>query len=229
MAGGASVLTSRGDGCSTSGSRGRSPHQIIFGMDNRLRRVQGRARNGNQRGDMRETSSEVLNSKRIMSKQTKIFLGAGTLLAALFFVVVLFRSSLLAFFALQADGIMHAGTWEDDPKNWNRAFNEDQPAQVKVIHSKFWRSNHFTDEHIFYFEVEATPEWRDAFLKKRGFTQVSSSAARSFRSNNNSDDTPNWFAPDPVELYDVWDQPGYLGSVWLNKTNGYFFFYEIKL
>ena len=164
-----------------------------------------------------------------MSNRTKKFLVAGIIAIALLAAIVAFNPGFFAFFAAQADGIQHAGTWEDDPKNWNRAFSEDQPTQVKVIHSKFWRSNHFTDEHVYYFEVEATPEWRDAFLRKHGLTQVSSASARSFRTNIHSDDTPSWFAPDPVEIYDVWDKPGYFGSVWMNKTNGHFFFYDMQL
>jgi len=47
---------------------------------------------------------------------------------------------ILLFTAMQADSSQHAGTWEDDPKNWYRAFNEEQPAQVKVIHSKYGKS-----------------------------------------------------------------------------------------
>jgi len=86
-----------------------------------------------------------------------------------------------------------------------------------------------TDEHIYYFEVEATPEWRDTFLKKLGLTKVSPAIARSFRTNIHSDETPVWFAPDPVEIYEIWDKPGYFGSVWMNKTNRHFFFYEMQL
>ena len=164
-----------------------------------------------------------------MSKRFKKTLVVGTSFVALLFVTVAFRPDILAFFALQADGIRQAGTWEDDPKNWNRAFNEDLPAQVKVIHSKYWRSNHFTEEFTYYFEIEATPEWRDAFLKKLGLTRVSPSAARSFRTTIHSDDTPDWFAPDPVEAYDVWDKEGYFGSLWVNKMNGHIFFYDAQL
>ena len=143
--------------------------------------------------------------------------------------MVLLRPNFRAFLALQIEGIRHAGTWEDDPGNWYRAFQEQQPAQVKVVHSKYWRSDHFTVEFIYYFEVEATPEWRDEFLKKRGLTHVAPSVARSFRSNMQSDDTPGWFAPDPVKLYDVWDRVGYFGSVWIAKTNAHIFFYDMQL
>ena len=129
---------------------------------------------------------------------------------------------------MQADSIKHAGTWEDDPKNWYRAFNEEQPAQVKVFHSKYWRSNHFTYEFIYYFEVAATPEWKAKFVAEHSLKQVSPETARSFRTNNSADDTPNWFAPEPVDRYDVWDKAGY-GSVWIDKTNGHIFFYDAQL
>lgn len=134
-----------------------------------------------------------------------------------------------AFVALQLQGISSAGTWEDDPKNWYRAFNEAQPEGVKVIHSKYWRSNHFTEEHIYHFEVEATPDWKNTFLQKRGLIQVAPSVARAFRTNHSESDVPNWFAPGSVDLYEVWDIPGYYGSVWINKTNGHIHFFEWQL
>lgn len=164
-----------------------------------------------------------------MSKRIKRVLLLVVSLVFLVVVIVALRPDVLAFFAMQADSIRHAGTWEDDPQNLHRAFKEEQPAQLKVVHSKYWKSNHFTEEFIYYFEVETPPEWRGAFLKKRGLTQVSPSAARSFRTNTHSDDTPGWFAPDPVELYEVWDKAGYFGSVWINKTNGHIYFYDAQL
>jgi len=185
--------------------------------------------NGISGGEVRETGGEHLDVEQVMSKRIKIFIGAGIFMAVLLILAVILQPSFLAFITLQTDGVLHAGTWEDDPKDLNRAFNEDKPTQVKVIHSKYWKSNHFTDEHIYYFEVEAAPEWRVAYLKKHGFTLVSPVTARSFRTNIHSDDTPNWFAPDPVEFYDVWDKSDCFGSVWMNKTNGHFFFYEIQL
>lgn len=164
-----------------------------------------------------------------MNKRLKQALVIGISVVALLVVTVILRPGSLAFFAMQADSMLHAGTWEDDPQNWYRAFHENLPAEVKVVHSKYWRSNHFTYEFDYYFEVEATPEWRDAFLKKRGLTQVSPSTAISFRTNTHSDDTPGWFAPDPVKLYDVWDKAGYFGSVWINKTNQHIYFYDIQV
>jgi len=40
---------------------------------------------------------------------------------------------------------------------------------------------------------------------------------------------PDWFVPEPVSKYEVWDRPGYPGSVWIEKTNGCIYFYEVLL
>jgi len=149
--------------------------------------------------------------------------------AALFVIACILMPDVGRFFLLQADSIQHAGTWEDDPKNWYRAFNEEQPGEIKVVHSKYWRSNHFTYEYECFFEVQATPEWRDAFLKKRNAQLISPPSAASYRANNNDPLTPDWFAPEPVEKHEVWDKPGYHGSIWIDKTNGHIFFYDQQL
>src|SRR4051812_42160903 len=164
-----------------------------------------------------------------MRKYVKWVLVLMCSVAALFVIACIVMPDIGKFFLLQADSIQHAGTWEDDPKNWYRAFNEEQPREVKVVHSKYWRSNHFTSEYIYYFEVQATPEWRDAFLKKHELELVTPAAARSSRSKTHSDATPNWFEPDPVDNYDVWDKAGEFGPVLINKTNGHIYFYEMEL
>jgi hypothetical protein len=164
-----------------------------------------------------------------MSKSIKKIFFVLVSVMALLVVAFILRPGIIPFFAMQADSVLHAGTWEDDPKNWYRAFNEEQPADVKVVHSKYWRSDHFTVEFIYYFEVDATPKWRDTFFAKRDIKLVPPATARSFRTDTHSDDTPGWFAPDPVDRYEVWDKAGYFGSVWIDKTNGHIFFYEAQL
>jgi hypothetical protein len=123
-----------------------------------------------------------------------------------------------------------AGTWNDDPKNWYRAFEEEQPADVNIIHSQYWRSDHWTYEYMYFFEVQATPEWRDKFLKERNALPVPPDKARSFRTQVFGDSTPDWFAPDPVDIYEVWDErPGYFGTIWINKDNGHIYFWDSQL
>ena len=158
----------------------------------------------------------------------QIYFALVSVMALLVFTFIL-QTGVIPFLAMQTDSVRHAGTWNNDPKNWLRAFNEEQPAEVRVVHSKYWRSNHFTVEYIYYFEVEATPAWKEKFFTKQDLTQVSPATARSFRTNVHDDGTPSWFAPDPVARYDVWDQAGYFGSVWVDKTNGHIFFYDMQL
>ena len=120
-----------------------------------------------------------------------------------------------------------AGTWEDDAHNWYRAFQKEQPTEITVIHSKYWQSNHWTDEYVYYFEIKATPEWRDEFLKERNAHPVDAEKARSYRDQNRIKLTPDWFAPDPVSDYEVWDErPGYFGTIWINKSNGNIHFWD---
>ena len=165
-----------------------------------------------------------------MSKSIKkVFIVFVSVVALLVVVVVILRPAIIPFLAMQAYSILHAGTWEDDSKNWYRAFNENQPSDVKVIHSKYWRSNHFTFEYVYYFELDAAPKWREAFFTKRNIKPVPPANARSFRLDNHNDDTPVWFAPDLDDRYEVWGIDGYIGSVWIDKTNGHIFLYEAHL
>jgi hypothetical protein len=163
-----------------------------------------------------------------MKKRTKKVLIVLAFLVTALVIVLVLQPSLVTFAILQTEGKRQAGTWEDDPKNWYRAFKTEQPPEVTVIHSKYWRSDHFTDEHMYFFEVRSTPEWKDSFLRSRKVEPVPPSKARSFRDNNGSD-VPIWFASDSTESFEVWDQPGYYGSIWINKTNGHIFFFDIQL
>ena len=121
----------------------------------------------------------------------------------------------------------NAGTWHDDPENWNRAFEEDLPKDLSMVHSYYWESNHFTHEYIYFFEVKASNQWVDEFLKKRKVVQVSPEKARRFEILY--DETPDWFVPGSVGNYNVWDRPGYYGSIWINKTNGHLYFYGVQV
>lgn len=163
------------------------------------------------------------------SKRFKISLIVAICLGLSLGIYALRQSDVGTFFRMQADSIQHAGTWEDDPKNWSRAFGEDPPKEIKVIHSKYWRSDHFTVEFTYYFEVETTSEWKDSFLSKHNLHPVAPSDARGFRQTIYSADIPAWFAPDSIDHYDTWDIPKYFGSVWINKTNNHIFFFETQI
>lgn len=96
-----------------------------------------------------------------------------------------------------------------------------------MIHSYYWESDHFTHEYIYFFEVKASAEWLEAFIKSRNAEPVAVSNARCFEVHY--DGTPEWFVPESVEKYKVWDRPGRRGSLWMNKTNEHFYFYGVQL
>jgi hypothetical protein len=163
-----------------------------------------------------------------MKRRTKVLIGSiiGLCILAIAGYLIVMTDPYIPIFL---SGYLKAGTWNDSPKNWNRAFGQCTPAGVSVIHSYYWQSNHFTDEHIYFFEVKAPIEWRDAYLQGRKVERVDSFQAMSFRDQNGYEHTPKWFMPDSVDNYDVWDEPGNNGSIWINKTNGHIFFYGIQL
>lgn len=161
----------------------------------------------------------------VSTRTKKIFLGLVGIVALLSVAGGWFSP----FFALQMDSLVHAGTWENDPKNWHRAFKEEPPVGIKVIHSKYWRSRHFTYEYAYYFEVCPSPEWKEAFLKKHDLERVSPPQSSTYHGNYHSDLTPDWFVPGASDNYEIWDKHGYHGSVWIDKSNGHLFFFEIEV
>lgn len=57
-----------------------------------------------------------------------------------------------------------SGSWEDDPKNWNRAFGEKAPDTIVVCRSHYERSPHpFFKEFAYFFEIEESKAARDYF------------------------------------------------------------------
>jgi len=95
-----------------------------------------------------------------MKRRTKVLL-----LAIILTGVMVGTVGYLAFIhsplGIIARGNPNAGTWEDDPQNWNRAFGQDPPDDVSVVRSYYWESDHFTHEYIYFFEVKASSQWQE--------------------------------------------------------------------
>ena len=163
------------------------------------------------------------------SLRKKILLPLVLLVTVLLLAFVVLQSDILAFGAMQYAGKEQAGTWDDDPQNWQRAFGEAQPAGVTVIRSRFWKSDHFPEEFIYYFEIAATPEWKASYLKSHALVTVPAATASSFRQSTGTPNTPDWFAPEPVERYETWDVPGYSGSLWIDRASGHIYLFGAQL
>ena len=104
-------------------------------------------------------------------------------------------------------GCHRSGTWENDPKNWKRIFGQDPPKEVKVLHSWYWRSPHFTFEFEYFLEFIPDAEFRKNAEKGEGLLHFAPDQPtdkgeeellqRFFHAK------PSWFLPKPLKSYDI--------------------------
>ncbi len=137
--------------------------------------------------------------------------------------------STLAFIAtlLSVNGcsILSSGTWEDDPGNWGRAFRATQPDHVVVLHSRYWRSPHWTLEFEYFFEIESNDTLREQLLTQNNLTQLDSKDAET-AIKDFFGEVPIWFLPKAIDKYEVWvyeDQTDSHFRVFIDKETGTLF------
>jgi hypothetical protein len=100
-------------------------------------------------------------------------------------------------------GYFSSGTWEDDPNNWGRAFSSKKPDNVIILHSKYWRSPHWTYEFQYFFEIEQNDDLKKQLFTKNKLVRLEGEAAKE-AIDKFFGDSPKWFAPKTVENYEVW-------------------------
>jgi hypothetical protein len=98
------------------------------------------------------------------------------------------------------------GTYVDDKRNFERAFQAKCPQGVEVIHSVYSSTPHFTEEHEFYFEMKTVAssdilKWLtggpEIVQSTNGLSQVPFYL-------NLRQDRPKWMAADALTNYDIW-------------------------
>jgi hypothetical protein len=119
-----------------------------------------------------------------------------------------------------ACGYVEAGSWEDDPENWDRAFGGSTPAGVHVTHSLYKRYPHFTHEHELYFELQADREFVDGLISRFQLTKASEDSSRELDRGGAS--VPSWFLPEPMNRYDIWIRTRMPGEMrlFVDKSTG---------
>lgn len=128
--------------------------------------------------------------------------------------------------ATLACGYLRAGKWEDDPKNWKRAFGSIKPPDVVVVHSLYWRAPHFTFEAGYLFEIEPNETLKRQLFTKNRLEPLAADQMRSFG------EPPDWFAPRPIEAYEVWgyaDEPRGNFRVLIDKDTGTMFLSDFQI
>jgi hypothetical protein len=114
--------------------------------------------------------------------------------------------------------IIWSGTWEDDPKNFDRAWGVAKPADLEMVHSWYWRSPHFFREETYFFEFRKN----DEFLQ--GFVAVNNMEPEVFDPRCGfSVQKPSRFLPKPLDAYGAWSN----GQAWLfsDRETGEIFIY----
>jgi len=119
----------------------------------------------------------------------------------------------LLFFATVTCGYFQAGSWEDDPKNWLRAFGEEKPTEVQVARSLYTRFPHFTHEHVFYFEFKASRDFLEAFIEKLELKRAPILTTQP-EFLDRGPDAPEWFLPEPT-MFEPWRGTGALENMQL--------------
>ena len=98
-----------------------------------------------------------------------------------------------------------SGTWQNDAKNWKRAFGTDAPKGIKVLNSWYWRSPHFTHEFEYFFAVAPHHSFRKQALESGRLIQITASTKQEEEQVRQFfHEKPSWFIPKPLESYDVW-------------------------
>jgi len=124
-----------------------------------------------------------------------------------------------------ACGNFVSGTWEDDPKNWERAFRSAKPPDVIVVHSKYWRSPHFTYEFQYFFEVAQYTSLKTQLFAENRLRRIEGEQVAKAKENHFGE-APSWFTPKSVGDYEVWmydDRPGDNFRVFIDKETGTIF------
>jgi hypothetical protein len=139
--------------------------------------------------------------------------------------------ALLIVVSTAACGYAMAGTWEDDPGNWSRAFQTTKPPEVRVIHSKYWRAPHWTYEFEYFFEIAPDSRLKAQLFGKNKLRQATGTEANQIRKNDLGD-APSWFAPGDATEYEVWvyeGQPASNFRVLIDKTSGVMFLADYQV
>ena len=101
------------------------------------------------------------------------------------------------------------GEYRDDPKNFVRALNITKPADVEHVHSHYWQSAHFTDEHCYFLELTST-NGSNLLHALVGSYERNYTTREPLATNATIELVPDlvlkrpaWFAPKPGTAYDT--------------------------
>jgi hypothetical protein len=118
------------------------------------------------------------------------------------------------------------GTWVDDPGNFKRVFGFNLPDDVRVLHSYYWKSPHWTTEYSYFIAVQPSSKFVSGLTANELMTVVNPDP----RLLESCGTRPPWFLPKPMGFYEAWfpkTQMGY--RVFRDKADGTLFVCDKQL
>jgi hypothetical protein len=109
---------------------------------------------------------------------------------------------------LSACGYFQAGTWEDDPKNWERIFKSEKPQDIELLHSWYWRSAHWSYEFEYFLALRGTDNARRMLFGSNELELYDRVKHHAIRPDFFAHEKPDWFLPKPLDRYEVYVYAG---------------------
>lgn len=120
-----------------------------------------------------------------------------------------------------------SGTWTDDPKNFKRVFDFSQPDDVKVLHSYYWRSPHWSTEYQYFIVLQPSQKFTSGLTAPQVVTPVTPDEKLL---DSCGERRPAWFLTKPISNYDVWlSKAGGGYRLFRDKTDGTLFLCDEQL
>lgn len=98
-------------------------------------------------------------------------------------------------------GYLSSGTWENDDKNWERAYDFPLPDSIELLHSWYWRSPHWSLEQALYFEIKYNEGVKNSYILDPTIVELPYSDTIEI---NFFREKPKWFLPKSFKSYDIW-------------------------
>ena len=129
-------------------------------------------------------------------------------------------------------GYFNAGKWQDDPKNWERAFGQKPPQEIEVVHSYYWRSAHWSYEYQYFFALHGTQKARNILLENDRFKKIDQAVGKDVQDDHYTENAPSWFLPNKIDEYDIWilndsSHPDF--RMYIHKITGDVFMTDVQL
>ena len=134
--------------------------------------------------------------------------------------------ALLALLFAAGCGYVYSGNWEDDPKNWKRAWGYSKPHDVVMPHSWYWRSPHWSREEAYFFQFRWHEELFNQFVANNNMSRSESSREAS---PDYCFQKPSWFVPKDASAYDIWRSPSVDAWLFRDAKTKELFFYACQL